>query len=304
MIDWIVERIHEFTSSHEFTMASHRNTRTHTPRATALLVATATMATLATLQTAHAADSEMYLLVRQYTPTFCLSEDCEKDKKPEMMTIHGLWPNGMTYDDPKPAFCTKEKFDVNSLSESTISRLNCAWITSLDQSNEGFWSYEWNKHGTCSNFKSQEEYFSTTLDLNDKYDLNVAFANAGISFSGRNDRPSVSELQDAMRKEFGVGGQVVKCENSNDLFEIYMCFNWNTLEPFECDSSYWNTCGKASSTVDFPEGDGEEASTCTLTKDNKKEATGSPSSSSSSSSATYAHNALGGIVGSLVALFV
>ena len=102
------------------------------------------------------------------------------------------------------------------------------------------------------------------MDANDRYDLNVAFAEAGIDFS---DTPSVSALQDAMMQSFGVGGQVIKCEKNDkgsSLNEIYMCLDWETLEAFECDSSYWNTCGNEGSTVNFPQGSGAEAATCTI----------------------------------------
>lgn len=176
------------------------------------------------------------------------------------MTIHGLWPSGMTYDDKSPSYCTNEKFSTSKLTSTTLKRMDCAWISSTG-SNEGFWSYEWSKHGTCADFPTQEAYFQAALDANDKYDLNVAFQEAGISFS--NDRaPTVSELQAAMRSSFGVGGQVIKCDSSS-LYEIYMCLNWETLEAYECDSSYWNTCGSEGSTVNFPQGSGAEAATCT-----------------------------------------
>lgn len=43
-----------------------------------------------------------------------------------------------------------------------------------------------------------------------------------------------------------------------------MCLDWNTLEAFECDSSFRNACGSDSKPVYFPEGSGDEASTCSL----------------------------------------
>ena len=46
--------------------------------------------------------------------------------------------------------------------------------------NEGFWSSEWAKHGTCSLavLPMQQQYFSTALQLADKYDLDVSEAAA------------------------------------------------------------------------------------------------------------------------------
>lgn len=38
-----------------------------------------------------AQQGDMYLLVRQWSPTFCEDRSCVKGQDPEMMTIHGLW---------------------------------------------------------------------------------------------------------------------------------------------------------------------------------------------------------------------
>ena len=138
------------------------------------------------------------------------------------MTIHGLWPSGMTYDDKSPSYCTNEKFSTSKLTSTTLKRMDCAWISSTG-SNEGFWSYEWSKHGTCADFPTQEAYFQAALDANGKYDLNVAFQEAGISFS--NDRaPTVSELQAAMVfvRRGRAGDQMRLVESLRDLhvFEL------------------------------------------------------------------------------------
>ena len=254
-----------------------------------------------------AQQGDMYLLVRQWSPTFCEDKSCVKGQDPEMMTIHGLWyvcspspspspspppsparrtltppssplarPTGLTYEDGSPAYCTKEKFSTSALTDATIDRMNCAW-PSATGTNEGFWAHEWEKHGTCAGFSSQEGYFNATLNANDRYDLNVAFAEAGISFSGSNDSPTTAEMEAAMEDAFGVGGQVVKCRENN-LYEVMMCLDWETLEAFACDESFWNTCGAASDRVTFPEGSGDEAATCSAT---------TTVSSSGSSDASY-----------------
>ena len=233
---------------------------------------------------------QMYLLVRQYTPTFCENKTCVKGQEPERMTIHGMWPNSMSYgESDRFSYCTNEKFSTSALTDETLKRMNCAWPSSTG-TNEGFWSHEWEKHGTCAGFDSQEAYFQASLDADQKYDLNTAFADAGISFSGANDSPTVSQMQDAMRSAFGVGGQVVKC-SKNNLYEIMMCLDWKTLEAFECDSSFWNTCGKDSNQVTFPEGSGDEAATCTYR---------TTTSTSNTAAQGPALAGLGGLVASLV----
>ncbi len=207
-----------------------------------------------------AESNQMYLLVRQWSPTYCEDRTCVSGQDPELMTIHGLWPTGQRYDDDRVSYCTREKFSTSALTETTLARMNCAW-PSATGTNKGFWAHEWEKHGTCAAFSSQEGYFNATLNANDRYDLNVAFTEAGISFSGGNDSPTTSQMEEAMRDAFGIGGQVVKCKGDN-LYEIMMCLDWNSLEAFECDESFWNTCGRESDRVTFPEGSGEEAATC------------------------------------------
>lgn len=92
-----------------------------------------------------------------------------------VFTIHGLWPefaNG-SY----PSYCSlpagvpaRSVIPLEDLSE-----MNCVW-PSLSGSNEEFWLHEWNKHGTCAFplIGNMPQYYSTVLELNRLYDLNVS----------------------------------------------------------------------------------------------------------------------------------
>lgn len=76
-------------------------------------------------------------------------------------SIHGLWP------DPEETctYCTDEPFDESQLSSETLAQMEKYWPSCVDgNTNESFWSHEWEKHGTCSGM-SQEGYFSETLSL-------------------------------------------------------------------------------------------------------------------------------------------
>lgn len=205
---------------------------------------------------------DMYLLTRQWGPTFCdrESNDCVKSKEWSQFSIHGLWPSN-TKTGSSPSFCDdSDKFSVSNLEQQTVDRLNCAW-PSLTGSNEGFWSYEYSKHGTCASMDSQEEYFDTTLNLNDKYDVNVALQSAGIDTSATGVMPTVEEVQDAMESAYNVP-VIMKCDDDN-VYEIWMCFDKTSLKPFECPpDEYYSTCGKREDSVSFPQGTSEVPASC------------------------------------------
>lgn len=53
--------------------------------------------------------------------------------------------------------------------------MSCEWV-SYTGKNSDFWSHEWSTHGTCalSLLPTQEDYFNTTIMLNNEYDPNVS----------------------------------------------------------------------------------------------------------------------------------
>lgn len=89
-------------------------------------------------------------------------------------TIHGLWPeysNGGYPEDCNPS----NKFSTSQLSQPLLNQMSCEWV-SYTGSNSAFWSHEWSTHGTCalSLLPTQEDYFNTTISLNNIYDPNVS----------------------------------------------------------------------------------------------------------------------------------
>lgn len=74
-----------------------------------------------------------------------------------------------------------------------------------------FWSYEYNKHGTCAypELGSEEEYFNATIVLNNYYEPNDVLEAAGISPSDVNKMP-VSELESIFEDAWGVT-PVISC---------------------------------------------------------------------------------------------
>jgi ribonuclease T2 len=50
------------------------------------------------------------------------------------------------------------------------------FVVHVAGSNNGFWSYEWSKHGTCALalFPDENAYFGAGLALNQQYSINVS----------------------------------------------------------------------------------------------------------------------------------
>jgi len=129
--------------------------------------------------------------------------------------------------------------------------MTCEWV-SYTGSNEGFWSYEWDKHGTCAMtlLPTQEDYFDASIDLNNKYEATQALEASNID-PATADTESISTLQNAFRSAWGVT-PIITC-NSGQLYELWLCVDTN-LEAITCPSNMnYPKCsgGQAS----FPEGD-------------------------------------------------
>ncbi|OEL17602.1 hypothetical protein BAE44_0021379 [Dichanthelium oligosanthes] len=81
------------------------------------------------------------------------------------------WPQ--FYDNGNPLSLQEIRDLVASLDKNWLM-LSCKSRCSLE-----FWSYEWEKHGTCSNLE-QHEYFSRALMLKARYNLTSILFDTGI----------------------------------------------------------------------------------------------------------------------------
>jgi ribonuclease I len=80
-------------------------------------------------------------------------------------TIHGVWPeyNNTEY----PQFCNKSiKFNYTILNP-ILPELNKYWYScpGKGSSNKSFWEHEYLKHGLCTPFIDEIDYFNWTLNL-------------------------------------------------------------------------------------------------------------------------------------------
>lgn len=227
--------------------------RQHGTRAALLAAASAIICLLiqtAGVRSQSGDDYDYFVLAVQYGPTFCESTNCSIEPV-DQFTIHGLWASD--YQGDHPEFCdNSDDFSTRNLESSTLDQMNCEW-ESLTSSNEGFWSYEWAKHGTCSKSElpTQEAYFSKALELADEYDVNVALSDI---MSNEMTTASLSDIEDALEESFKVKA-APRCDSGN-LKEVHICIDKNTFEAIDCPDSKFNSCP---STVTLPQGESVDA---------------------------------------------
>lgn len=169
------------------------------------------------------------MLVRQWGPTFCQTTNCTSTPY-NMFTLHGLWPN--YYNGSYPANCAGPKLDTSTFPSSLLAQMNCNWV-SYTGSSASFWSYEWNKHGTCALplFGSQEAYFNATMSLNSAYDVAAALEKAGLD-PADTSLPS-TKVAEAFKSAWEVNA-VVSCYSKN-MLEVKLCIDV-ALQPMNCPS--------------------------------------------------------------------
>src|SRR5690606_18738415 len=101
-----------------------------------------------------------HVFTKSWVQTTCKLEDKSqstsntkecKSQLPTNITIHGLWPQ-ITEKQAILSYCkdNSEKFDATKLG-AIKAELQAKWPTAFtgdNQSDEGFWKHEWDKHGT------------------------------------------------------------------------------------------------------------------------------------------------------------
>lgn len=162
--------------------------------------------------------------------------------------IHGLWPN--RNDGSYPASCTREEFDESELSD-VLAHMNKDWgtLACTSSHNEDFWEHEWSKHGTCSGF-TQHDYFQSSIDLYNNYDITGALSSAGIvpddSFY------PIAKITQAFTALLGFAPQI-ECntdpEGNKQLYQVYICVAKDGQTLIRCPAPIRNPC---KGSVQFP----------------------------------------------------
>ncbi|KAG2646986.1 ribonuclease 1-like [Panicum virgatum] len=220
---------------------------------------------------------DFFYLVQQWPGSFCDTRQgcCFPDtgKPAAEFGIHGLWPNYakcgrgrgeelasavLGEDDVAffsgavgrrgkcwPEFCD----DGNALSlwevRDLVASLNRNWPTLSCKSGRSFefWSYEWKKHGTCSNL-AQHDYFARALAIKAAYNLTAILAGAGIVPSDTATY-SLSSVRDAIAQGTGFTANL-ECNRDADgnaqLFQVYQCVDRQGKKLIDCPLSMPTKC--------------------------------------------------------------
>ncbi|CAD6216992.1 unnamed protein product [Miscanthus lutarioriparius] len=215
---------------------------------------------------------DFFYLVQQWPGSFCdTRQGCcfPDDTKPAAaFGIHGLWPNyakcrgrqglvrAMLGDDAFlstvgrrgkcwPEYCD----DGNELSpweiRDLVASLDRSWPTLSCKNRRSFqfWSYEWKKHGTCSNLEPHD-YFARALALKAKHDLAEILADAGIVPSDTETYP-VSSVRDAIAQGTGFVANL-ECNRDADgeaqLFQVYQCVDRDAKDLIDCPLAMPTKC--------------------------------------------------------------
>lgn len=136
-------------------------------------------------------------------------------------TLHGLWPNN--YNGTYPSHCENEiQLGTHSLNQALIDQLNSKWPTyKVVNSNQYFWNYEWQKHGTCATEVNEtstlEKYFSKSLELLDKYNIGTILRKANIQ---EGDQYEYSTIVNAIKNDLKVNGQIGCVKNPVSIHDL------------------------------------------------------------------------------------
>ncbi|XP_062150057.1 ribonuclease 1-like [Alnus glutinosa] len=185
-------------------------------------------------------DFDFFYFVQQWPASYC---DTQKSccypttgKPAPDFGIHGLWPNYKdgSYPsncDPDSPFNQSEISDLRSSMQKSWPSLACPSSNSI-----GFWTHEWEKHGTCSeSVLDQHGYFEAALNLKKKANLLQALRNAGIQPDGK--LYSLESIKGAIEEAIGYTPWIecnVDVSGNSQLYQIYLCVDTSGSDIIEC----------------------------------------------------------------------
>ncbi|XP_029449863.1 ribonuclease T2 isoform X2 [Rhinatrema bivittatum] len=165
------------------------------------------------------------LILTQHWPvTVCKMSNNHCKDPPKFWTLHGLWPG-------KAEMCNKSwPFNISEV-QDLLPELEHWWPDVLHPNGSKFWRHEWLKHGTCAAelecLNSQHKYFSKSLEMYKKVDLNSVLVKFGILPSA--SYYQMKDIKAAIINIFGVTPKI-QClppnqgESAQTLGQIEICF--------------------------------------------------------------------------------
>ncbi|KAI9679747.1 MAG: ribonuclease T2-like [Caeruleum heppii] len=155
-------------------------------------------------------------------------------------TVHGLWPDKCdgtyeAYCDPARELKTDAATIIQSFGKTELLNYMRTYWKSNDNDDDGFWTHEFDKHGTCistyepqcyTGYTPQEEvvgYFEKTVDLFKTLNTYQILAASGILPSTTKTYTS-AEIQAAIAKTRGGREVTIGC-SSGALREVWYHYN-------------------------------------------------------------------------------
>lgn len=181
--------------------------------------------------------ADMFLLATEWPQTACLmhSGGCSIADNVTTFTVHGLWPDNYSGDDP--FYCDGESFDLDKLND-LLPLMHQLWPNVYaDNTAYSFWKHEWDKHGKCAVstgvYPDQHSYFAEALAKVARYNAFQILADAGI---GPSNQPLdlnmvTGVLDEALGTRFKINCQ--KIDNMFLIYEVEVCFG-SEHTPVDC----------------------------------------------------------------------
>ncbi|XP_071792627.1 ribonuclease Oy-like [Asterias amurensis] len=156
-------------------------------------------------------------------------------------TIHGTWPTKTGT--LSPQCCNNSWTFTMGVIDDLVPEMNQSWPNLFVGGALGsFWCHEWGAHGTCcANLPAlygEHNYFSKTMDLRQKFDIDNILSDAGIVPS-LSTRYKLTDIQQAVQNATGAIPNLScfflpkKKGSLQYLSEIRLCLD-ETFEPRDC----------------------------------------------------------------------
>lgn len=203
------------------------------------LVAVPGDTTAVSLPVAADADFDYYVLALSWSPDYCATDGSNDNQQCSVgrrlaFVLHGLWPQ---YEKGYPSNCSNENFP-SSLKED---------YTGL-YPNTALFSYEWEKHGTCSGL-TPEQYLAASKTLKEGVVIPAEYQSPAEPF-----RVTTTDLKAAFitaNPGLTADGMAVTCSDSGRfLRELRLCFTLDG-QPRACGSDVLKDASKSCGQPDF-----------------------------------------------------
>jgi len=186
--------------------------------------------------------TQVWLDAECHVANFHQPGSCVVPKGVNDWTIHGLWPSSYSQHEG-PNDCDKSDHFQESLVTDIRSKLDVQWPNVIaGESPTSFWEHEWTKHGTCAKSlaatEGEHNYFSTSLDLNEKFSIKKILQQSGIEPS-KDKTYKLAEITQAIEKAVNAKIELHCLHiNENDQHTYYfmdmrMCLD-KSLKAIDC----------------------------------------------------------------------